>query len=118
MSNCIDIINPVLKFPPQTIILGPTLRRIKDLKFAPEDPNDHIAWWFLTNSTIEPGGRTTINLGFGRSRHTYRDFRATLLCLDRLMIPGKRVKRVFTIMDAENPDSPWEKFPWVFAKED
>jgi hypothetical protein len=117
MSNCIDIYNPVLEFPPQRIVLGPLLTRVEDLKEAPKDVDLSIAWWFLSNTTIDVDGRTTINLGFGRSIHTYRDFRATMLCLCRHMIPGKSVTKTLIIRDAENPGSPWERYKVVFRRE-
>jgi len=118
MSNCIDIDNRLLIFPPQKIALGPILRKVAGLRNAPNDNDGSIAWWFLeANTQIDVEGRTTIHLGRGRSPHTFRDFQATMLLLCRCMRPRQSFTWITRIRDAENVPSDWYKLRIKFCNE-
>lgn len=103
MSNCIHIDTPRLVLSYSQVDasgLHDLVNRVIDLPDAPDwqsDPDGNCAWWFLsTNVEFTPKG-VTITFGQGRSSHTNRDFRYTLMILSKFMMQSVKVR--FTTRD-------------------
>ncbi len=92
MSNCIEIRNGVVPFH-KSILNIPALQNllasVKDLKTAPKDNQGYFAWWFLSQNTVIQGDYAFIHFGAGRSSHTNRDFKGTLILLKEFMLRQK-----------------------------
>lgn len=110
MSNCIEIYNGCIKI--ATKHVAPEL--IELIKKAQEDENtprlDHNnltkeatdyykVWWFLSTNVSFEKKSMVIDLGYGRSRHTWRDFRQTIWLLNDYWCSDKTFKYVFRIAD-------------------
>lgn len=114
MSNCITIRSGgEIVFTADEFDIEGLLKltsRVVSLDKAPDghqDAEGYLAWWFLT-SNYDPQPctfteeRVTIKLGQGRSSHTWRDFKHTLLlCIEPFIKEGVVKKHPFTLYDEE-----------------
>ena len=95
MSNCITIDNPTVRFNPGVLddqalsgLLNSASENItlKNCTNEELDADERMAWWFLCENTMTfKNGTVVINLGRGRSSHTWRDFKGTLQILSRFV---------------------------------
>lgn len=89
MSNCIQILNPEIRFPYpyfDTQRFAICWAQVPDEMPEFDDPKNGW-WWFLsTNVIFEINGDVRILLGQGRSSHTHRDLRWTLIQLAKFVL--------------------------------
>lgn len=98
MSNCIHIHNPKIRLTADQVdleklddLLHRTVGITRDNAFNWPDKEAMMAWWYLeqnttiTRSTHKLYEYTDIELGMGRSTHTWRDFRGTMSILAKML---------------------------------
>jgi len=90
MSNCIHFNGTgLLTFRADEIDI-PRLRdflnSLKKYTKSPDDMRDYVGWWFLEKNTTILDDSVEIDLGGGRSSHTWRDFNNLKILLQKEFI--------------------------------
>lgn len=118
MSTCVNI-HSQLAIPLHMLDPIPLIElchRVNHLPQAPSatDDNDgYTAWWWLTrhgsdHCCIDVGDTHVLfDLGTGRSCHTVRDLRGTLLLICKHMKPGCRLVATLTMSDEQDGFAAW-----------
>jgi len=112
MSNCISVRNSKVVFGPGEVDSAALLKELgkhSGCDREDEHANDDDQWacmearWFLIpgdNLRME-GDNLVVEFGHGKSTHTWRDFKATCLFMDRFMKGSK--SHVFRLCDEDAP---------------
>lgn len=135
MSNCIDISSQTFSvfFPASKIKIETLKNQIQLHQNHRPFGEDHkvngsrdwtdeqficsTIYWFLNDQNVQffaDGVR--INFGEARSSHTWRDFRSTIICLNKFFMQGEKYHR-FVCMDTDMGDGQWESYPVTFKPE-
>lgn len=115
MSNCIDIVQGgEVAFMYDEIDI-PAFRRLlasaKQCDYAgtpsPKELAADVAYWYLSTAWVTDY-KVVINFGWGRSSHTTRSFRATLIHLSKLI----KKKKFHTFYVTDEGDGHEQVYKW------